>query len=150
MFLKITQMLRRWATSQNFLLAFIDQLWKTQKVRILKKWKKLLDIAPFYTCVPKTTIIWGTFPQIRNETNFFVILGHFLPFEPPNSSKNENFKKIKKHLEISSFYTCVPKIMIRWCTVPEVWCAKDGGTEKVTYRGGGPPLSPPRKNVGKK
>ena len=23
------------------------------------------------------------------------------------------------------FYTCVPKIMIRWCTVPEIWCATD-------------------------
>ena len=32
------------------------------------------------------------------------ILGHFLPFYPPNSLKNENFKKMKKCLEIS-FYT---------------------------------------------
>ena len=36
--------------------------------------------------------------------------------------------------------------MIRWCTVPEIWCATDGWTdrqaeeqmEKVTYRGGCP------------
>ena len=32
----------------------------------------------------------------------------------------------QKCLEISSFYICVPKIMIRWCTVPEIWCAMDG------------------------
>ena len=26
----------------------------------------------------------------------FVILGHFLPFDPPNKPKNENFEKMKK------------------------------------------------------
>ena len=69
----------------------------------------------------------------------------------PNSPKNQNFKKMNKNLESSSFYTYVPKIMIRWCMVPEIWYAKDGWTdgqidawtEKVTYRGG----SPPRKTV---
>ena len=52
------------------------------------------------------------------------------------------WKNKEKHLEISSFYPCVPKIMIRWCTVPEVWCMMDGEmdnrTEKVIYRGGCP------------
>ena len=38
--------------------------------------------------------------------------------------KNQNFKKFKKRLEISLFYTCVPKITIR-CTVLEIWCAAD-------------------------
>ena len=28
--------------------------------------------------------------------SFFVILGHFLPFDPPNNPKNQNFEKIKK------------------------------------------------------
>ena len=30
-------------------------------------------------------------------------------------------KKQKKHLEMSSFYTCVPKITIIWCMLPEIW-----------------------------
>ena len=30
---------------------------KHHKIRILKKWKNLLEISSFYTCVPKTTII---------------------------------------------------------------------------------------------
>ena len=35
-------------------------------------------------------------------------------------------KNWKKQLDISSFYTCVSKIiMITWCTVPEIRCAKD-------------------------
>ena len=36
-----------------------------------------------------------------------------------NSLKNENFKAVKKSLEISSFYTMVPKIMIRCYAVPK-------------------------------
>ena len=39
--------------------------------------------------------------------------------------KNENFKKIKKALEIPSFYTIVPKIMIITCTVSEIWYVID-------------------------
>ena len=30
------------------------------------------------------------------RTEFFVILGHFLPVDPPNNPKNQNFEKIKK------------------------------------------------------
>ena len=70
--------------------------------------------------------------------------GIFL-FYPLIALKIKIFKKRKKHLEIS-FYICVPKILIRWCTVPEIWCATDGRTdrqtggrmEKVKYRGGYP------------
>ena len=115
--------------------------------------KKLLEISSFYTCVPKTTIIWGMIPEIRCEadedfchfgpffallpppppplplttwkikilkkwkkhlerspwsydvwflrykvrqTEAFVILGHFLPFDPTNNLKNQNFEKMKK------------------------------------------------------
>ena len=50
--------------------------------------------------------------------------GLFLSFQPPlpNSPKNKNFKKMKKKgLEISSFYTSVPKNMIICFTVPEIW-----------------------------
>ena len=125
------------------------------------------------------------------QTEFVLILGHFLPFYPTNNPKNQNFKKIKKahgyiiilhkctknhdhmlycswdmacnrcnlyfsfwaifcpftsltarknHLEIS-YDTCVPKIMITWCMVPEIVCdgqtdrQTDGQLEKVTYRG---------------
>ena len=36
------------------------------------------------------------------------------------------FKKNKeKHLEISLFHTCVPKILMIWSTVPEIYSATD-------------------------
>ena len=49
------------------------------------------------------------------QTEFFVILGHFLAFfhpSPPNDPKNYNFEKKKKCLEILSFYTYM-------CTINE-------------------------------
>ena len=89
------------------------------KIKILKKWKNHLETLSFYS-------------------------GPIFPFfAPPNSPKNPIFLKWKKHLEISSLYICVPKTMIKWFTVPEIWCATDRWTdrrtnewtEKVTYRG---------------
>ena len=91
----------RWGTPQNFLLAFIHELWKTWKIRILRKWKKkkkMLEIS-FYTCVPKTTIIWGTLPGIWSEANFFLSFwAIFCPLLPhfPNNPENQNFEKMKK------------------------------------------------------
>ena len=54
--------------------------------------------------------------------NFFVIRGHLLPFYLLNSLENPNIKKKQqqKSLEISSFYTNVPKFMIIGYTVPEI------------------------------
>ena len=35
-------------------------------------------------------------PEIRSETEFFVILGHFLPFYPHNNPESQNFEKMNK------------------------------------------------------
>ena len=51
--------------------------------------------------------------------SFWAIL---CPFTPLTIQKMKNSKKMKKHLEISSFYTSVPKIMIICDTVLEIWC----------------------------
>ena len=51
--------------------------------------------------------------------------GHFLHLYPPNSLKNDNFKIMKKSLEISAFYTSVTKIMIIGYTVPDIWHVTD-------------------------
>ena len=48
-----------------------------------------------------------------------------MPFDPPDNPKNQNFEKIKKkHLEILSFYTCVPQMIIQ-CVVPEISSTTD-------------------------
>ena len=186
-------------TSDNFLPIYPL---KTRKIKILKKWKKHLEILSFYKTVAKIRIVCYTALEIWHVTDLFFILDYFLPFYHPNSLKNDNFKKFEKntwrcyhftkvyqklwsygilflrcgtwqrhdrgnwyfsfwvifcpftpltaqkikiskqwkknHLEISSFKTSVPKIMIRWCRVPKKWCATDGQIEKVTHRGGCP------------
>ena len=99
----------------------------TQKLKILKKWKKTtttttkkkrLDISLFYTIVPKIMIIYHTVPEIWHGTDVIFIFhfGLFLPFytptSPPQPEQPEKSKLKKKPLESSSFYTCVPKILI--------------------------------------
>ena len=53
--------------------------------------------------------------------------GHFFSFKPPSKPKKKIkiLKKCKKLLEISSLCTCSPKIMIIWCTVPQIWSETD-------------------------
>ena len=48
----------------------------TQKINILKKFKKRLEILPFYTSIPKTIIICYTGPEIWRVTDVIVIF-HF-------------------------------------------------------------------------
>ena len=62
--------------------------------------EKHLEISLFYTCVPKTTIIWGMVPELWSEKN--IIFCHFGPFFffflpscLPSNLKNQNFEKTK-------------------------------------------------------
>ena len=88
-------------------------------------------------------MLYCSLDMVSNGFNcYFSFWAIFCPFIPLTAKKIKIFQKWKKHLEISSFYIRVPKIMIRRCTVPEIWCATNGRTdrrtEKVTYRGGCP------------
>ena len=68
-------------------------------------------------------------PEIWNATDkTFSHFGPFLPFYPPKNPENQNFEKMKKrkkNIEISSFYTSVPNIMIICYTVPDKWRVMD-------------------------
>ena len=113
--------------------------WKFQKNE-----KKPGDIIILLKCT-KIMMIGYTIPEIWRVTDVIVIFhyGLFLPFYSFNSPKTKISKKKKKKMPgDSSFYTSAPKTVIRWCTIPEIWCVTDGRTdgrtEKVTYRGGCP------------
>ena len=102
---------------------------KPWKIRILKKWKKLLEISSFYIYVPKTTIIDLQFQRYRvRRTKFFVIFSHFLPFYNPNNLKNQNFasgdviishRRTKNHDHDVCFLRCGAwqKFLPFWATV---------------------------------
>ena len=97
----------------------------TQKIKIFKNWKKTpRDIIILHKCTENHDhILYCSLDMTCNE--LFFILAYFLPFYLPNSLKNHNLEKVKKTLEISSFYNSVPKIMIICYTVPEIWCVTD-------------------------
>ena len=80
-------------------------------------------------------IMYGSWDMHSATDRTFCHFGPFFtnllpPPISPNNPQNKNFDKIKKLLEILSFYTYVPKIMITWCMVPEIWCAMDGQTDE--------------------
>ena len=101
-----------------------------QKIKNFKnKKKKRLEMSSFYTSAPKIMIICNTVPEIWHVTHVIVIF-HFGLFFALLSKKSKFQKKWKKCLEIPSFYTCVPKTMIRWCTVPEKWRTTDEQTDR--------------------
>ena len=81
------------------------------------KFKKMKRQVPrdiiIYKSVPKIMIICYTLPEIWHVMDVIVIFSFWAIFYP-NSQKNQNYKKMKRTPEISSFYTCVPKIMVRW------------------------------------
>ena len=68
-----------------------------KKNRILRKWKKLLGISPFYECVSKVTIMWCTVPEIQSRTDripchyeaFLLLLS---PWQPRKSNFGKNEK----------------------------------------------------------
>ena len=98
----------------------------TRKIKVLNKIKKTSgDIIILHTS-NKTHIhmMYGSW-DIRHDGEFFIIMGHFLPFDPPNNKKSKFWKKKKKHLEVLSFYSCVPQMTIIWCMIPEIWSATD-------------------------
>ena len=89
-----------------------------QKIKILKTWKKPLELSSFYTS--KST---------KNHDHMLycsLAIFQFFTLLPPWLPKKSKFGKSKKKtLETSSSFICVPKIMIRWCTVLEIWCVTD-------------------------
>ena len=94
----------------------------TLKVKIWKKnVKKHLEILSFYTCAPLIKIIWCIVPEIWSATEFFCHLRQSFAL----LHEKWKYQKWKKTLEISSFYTTAPKIMIICYTLPEKWCVTD-------------------------
>ena len=65
--------------------------------------------------------------MLREGCNYFSFWVIFCPFIPLTARKRKLKKKKKQkkaHGDII-IYICVPKIMIRSCAVPEIWCMTD-------------------------
>ena len=114
-----------------------------RKIKILKNEKSPGHIIILHMCTKNyDQMMYGSWDMVHDRCIIIFHFGPLYPFYPPSNPKNQHFEKMKKCLEISSFYICVSKFMIRWCVVPEIWCMTDrqteGRMEKATYRGGCP------------
>ena len=120
-------MWRRWSTPQNLLLAFIDELWKTQKIRISKKWKKkkkLLVYHHFTQVYQKAQ--WGTVPEIRSEKNIFLSFwAIFCPLIPPWHPRKPIFWKKEKIICRCHHFKLAPQKTTKWCLLTQIWSATD-------------------------
>ena len=100
---------------------FIGPFWP--RPRLQQNNFSIYHVASFFKKIDKNTcryhyqnlddMICSSWDIERNILKFFALLS------PLKSCKNQNFEKSKNLLEIS-FYTCVPKITITWCIVPEI------------------------------
>ena len=72
------------------------------------------DIIILHMCTKNyDQMMYGSWDMVCDRCNcYFSFWAIFLPFYPPSSPKNQNFKKMKKKesLKVSSFYKCVPII----------------------------------------
>ena len=70
----------------------------TQKFKILEKWKKIPGyIILLHMCtIRDNRMMYGSWDMKRDGQNFLSFWTVFLPFYPPNNSKNQNFEKLKK------------------------------------------------------
>ena len=55
------------------------------------------------------------------QTEFFVHLGHFLPFYLPNNLENQNFEK-KKKMQMTSLYTKNSDHIDIWSAIGITFC----------------------------
>ena len=78
-------------------------------------------------------MMYDSWDMELNRQNFLSFWIIFCLFTPLTTQKIKILKK-KKSMELSSFHTFVPKIVIRWCMVLEIWCMTDGRTDKQMDR----------------
>ena len=94
-----------------------------------KTMKKILgDIIILHKCTKNHGhMLYCSWDIVHDGCNYFSFWAIFCPFTPltaQNTEISKKWKKKKKHLEIS-FYTSVPKVMLKCCTAPDIWCLTD-------------------------
>ena len=100
---------------------------KNKNLTKKKKKKKPGDVIILHKCTKNYNhMVYCFWDMTCDRCNcYFSFWAIFCPFTPLTAQKIKILKKWKKHLEISSFYTSVPKIMIICYIVPEIWHVTD-------------------------
>ena len=93
----------------------------TQKIKILKQWKKPGDTIILNKCtINYNSMMYDSWDMEWDRQNFLSFWTISWPFIAP-TPKIKILKQWKKTLEISSFYSSAPKIMIICYTVHDIW-----------------------------
>ena len=94
------------------------------------------DIIILHKCTKyHNHMLYCSWDMAHDIYNFYFSFLTIFVLLPPLQPKKSKFEKNEiKPLEITSFYTYVPKIIITWCTVPGIWCMTDGWTDEQTDR----------------
>ena len=98
------------------------------KMKLKKKMEKNPgDIIILHKCTKNQDhMLYCSWDMARHRYNcYFSFWTILYPFTLLTAQKKKILQKWRKHLEMSSFYTSVPKIMIMYYTVPEIWCVTD-------------------------
>ena len=119
----------------DFMLFFAPfTLITAQKMKISKKWKKHVEkkkmpgeIIILHKCTKNHDhMLYCSWDMVCDGCSYyFSFWASFCPFTLLTAQKMKISKQWKNHLEISSFYTSVPKIMIICYTVSEIWHMTD-------------------------
>ena len=94
------------------------------KIKISKKWKKKTWKYQNFTQVCQKSWLYAilSWDMMHDRCNcYFSFWAIFCPSKPLTAPKIKISKKLKNYLEMSSFYTSVPKIMTIRSTVLEIW-----------------------------
>ena len=81
-------------------------------------------VTPWHVCQKSRSYEIGFLRYGVRQAEFFVILWHFLPFQPPNNLKNQNFKTEKKIWRYFNF-TYLHHIRQSY----DVWFLRDGAQQ---------------------
>ena len=98
-----------------------------KKTKFWKNVKKTGDIIILQKCTKSHDhMLYCSWDMARNGCNcYFSFWAIFCLSTSLTAQKIKTKKKGNKHLEISSFYNSVPKIIIICYAVPEIWCVMD-------------------------
>ena len=89
---------------------------KNQNFEIMKK-PPGASITLNMCTINENHMMYGSWDMEHERQNF---LSFWTIFCPDSPKKSTFWKNKKKSLEILSFYTCVPKMTIIWCMVPDI------------------------------
>ena len=102
------------------------------KIENFEKMIKLpRDIIILHTCnINNNHMMYGSWDMEQVTSRIFCHFRPFFAFYPshpptPYQLKKWKFWKNEKNTWRYHHFKCVPKIMIRWCMVPEIWCMTD-------------------------